>query len=119
MPLALGLDPDAAAMDLDDALDDGEADAGALGTGLQTLEEAEDLLLELGIDADAVVAHVEDPGAGVLPAADLDSGLGLVAHELDRVLHQVMHHLEEPRAIVVDCRQVGGDLHLDVPLHDP
>ena len=44
-------------MDLDDALDQRQADAGALGLGVEPLEELEDLLLVLRLDADAVVSQ--------------------------------------------------------------
>ena len=50
-------------MALDDLLDDGESHAGAaaeLVAGVQAFEDAEDGLVVLFGDADAVVAHVED-----------------------------------------------------------
>ena len=68
----LGLDPDAPAVALDDLLADRQADAGArvLVPAVQALEDDEDALEVLRVDADAVVAHREDPLAAVLRAAE-------------------------------------------------
>src|SRR4029453_7216320 len=57
---AIGLDPHLAAVRLDDALHEGEADAGALVLRIEAVEEAEHLLAETRLDAAAVVAHEED-----------------------------------------------------------
>src|SRR5690606_15003341 len=56
-----GLHPDAAAVALDDLSTDGQADAGArvFGAGVQALEDLEDPVLVLGVDADPVVAYRE------------------------------------------------------------
>ena len=61
----LGLDPDAPAVALDDLLADRQADAGArvLVAAVQPLEDDEDPLDVLRLDADAVVAHREEPGS--------------------------------------------------------
>ena len=56
-----GLDPGAAALRLDDLLDERETDAGALDlvARLERLEDAPDPVVELGRDAGAVVADRE------------------------------------------------------------
>ena len=59
MSPSFGLDPDLAAVDLDDASYEGEPDAGALVLVIEALEEREDLLLILRLDPAAVVAHEE------------------------------------------------------------
>jgi hypothetical protein len=59
---------DRAQVALDDLAAGGEADAGAfiLGAAVQALEDHEDLLLELLLEADAVVGDFDDDG-GALP----------------------------------------------------
>ena len=69
---AFRLDPDLAAVDLDDALHEREADARALDARVQPLEQAEHPLLVLRVDPDAVVAHEPDRPARVGPRADHD-----------------------------------------------
>ena len=62
-PARLRFGPDAAAVSLDDLLAGRQADAGA-GVRVpivQSLEDDEDSLRVLGVDADAVVADGEDP----------------------------------------------------------
>ena len=62
--VGLALDPDPAAVGLDDLLADGEPGAGAFVflAGVEAAEELEDLGVELGLDADPVVADGEgDP----------------------------------------------------------
>ena len=62
----LRLDPDPAAVALDDFLADRQADAGAgiLVAGVQALEDQEDAFGVLRVDADAVVADGEEPCVG-------------------------------------------------------
>src|SRR4051812_36585838 len=59
----LRLDPDPAAVALDDLAAERQADAGAgvLVAGVQALEHAEDALVVLGRDADAVVGDADLP----------------------------------------------------------
>src|SRR5580692_1132110 len=58
-----GLQPDPAAMALDDLAHEGQPDAGSLLVvvlDVEPLEDPENLLVEFRGDADAVVLHVED-----------------------------------------------------------
>src|SRR5947209_3622298 len=60
----LGFEPDAGAVALDNLLDEGEPNpsTGFLSSDrvVKPLEDSENLLMELGFDADAVVLDVED-----------------------------------------------------------
>ena len=58
-----GLDPDTAAMELDDFFADGQADAGAgvFAAGVEALEYDEDAVEGFRVDADAVVLDRESP----------------------------------------------------------
>src|SRR6267142_6521802 len=59
----VGFDPDFSAVTFDDALADGQADASAAAGGFRALEDLEDSVLVMGVDADAVVADGEGPEA--------------------------------------------------------
>src|SRR5919106_1124266 len=65
---SLGLHPDPPTMALDDFLGDRQTDAGAgiLVSAMQALEDQEDPLGKLRLDADAVVPHPQEP---ILPPA--------------------------------------------------
>src|SRR5262249_53284514 len=102
-----GIDPDPAAVHLDDLLDDGQAYAGAaaeLVAIVQALEQAEHALAIFLVDADAVVAHVERRRRAGLVAADLDRGPGLVV-VLDRVGDEIAEQLGDAHAIAAQPRQ--------------
>src|ERR1043165_9905826 len=98
--------PDAAAVALDDFLADGEPDAGAriLAHGVQPLEEHEDALEVLRLDADAVVGHRDAPLARLLRRRDVDARHG-AATELERVAHQVLEELRELHLVRLDGGQ--------------
>src|SRR6202008_3231581 len=103
---------DAAAVALDDLLDDGEArtrPAPELVPPVEALEDAEDGLVVLGRDADAVVPHVEDGRSAVapVPGADLDPLLRLVV-VLDGVGDEVVEHLAHPHPVAPDARAPPG-----------
>src|SRR5262245_59607246 len=68
-----GVRPDPAAMAMDDALHDGQADACALEVlrPMQTLEDSEELVRILHVEPGSVVAHVEDVVAVLAPTADV------------------------------------------------
>ena len=58
---------------LDDLLHDGQTHAGALDRHvLETLEDLEDLVVIVGVDAKAVVAHVDLEDVATVDGADLD-----------------------------------------------
>src|SRR3954452_25050731 len=73
---AVDLDP--AAVEFDEALDQGQAEAGAglAGLGIGALEAAEDTLLIAGRDADAGIGHRQDEGAADAFGRDQDSAAG-------------------------------------------
>src|SRR5579884_527116 len=103
----LGLGPDAAAVALDDLAADGQADAGAgvLLLRVQPLEDDEDALQVLRVDADAVVTNPEQPLAAPRRAAgaDVDHRPGGAA-ELQRVADQVLEQLHQLRRVALDAR---------------
>src|SRR5690349_20806382 len=70
----LGLEPGGASVTFDDLADHREADPGALDlvAALEGLEQAPDLVGELGGDADAVVGDAELPAPAAAPGADRD-----------------------------------------------
>ncbi len=90
LTLAFRLDPDPAPVHLDDAPGQGQADPGPLDVQIQPIEQAEDVLMIAGVDADAVVAHPAQHLAALPPGADLDARCGLLAHEVDGVVEQVL-----------------------------
>src|SRR5690606_13835239 len=109
--LGLGVQPDPAAVELHDLLAHRQSDAGAavLVPGAQPLEDDEDPLGVLRVDADAVVGAAEDPLVALAPGADVHPGVALAA-ELDRVAHQVEEDLGEQGAVALDGGQVlAGD----------
>ena len=57
---AVTFEPDPAAVDFDDALDEGEPNTGTFGFGIQFVEEAEDAFVICGGDADAVIFDEEN-----------------------------------------------------------
>ena len=82
-------------------------------------KRVKNLLVVLGLDADAVVPHVADRPLGVFAYPDLDPRVGLVAHVLGGVLEQVLEHLQEAGAVAEDHRQIGRDVDLDPALEEP
>src|SRR5262249_38270492 len=89
------VEPDAAAVGLDEAAADREADSGSAGaTGhraVDAIEAIEDALGVLGRDADAVIADAEGDRAAVGGGVE-DDPAG-VRRVLDGVLDQVAQHL--------------------------
>src|SRR6267142_4621816 len=69
----VGFDPDFSAVTFDNALADGQADADAAAGGFCALEDLEDSVLMMRVDADAVVADGECPGARALDGGDVDA----------------------------------------------
>ena len=93
LPESLGLDPDFAAVCLDDALDQRQTDARSFALRIQFVEQAENLVLILCFDAHAVVMHVEHRPRFSLPYPDLDPGLRLLTGELAGVVQQVLYDI--------------------------
>src|SRR6185369_10218746 len=102
------LDPDPAAMHLDDSLDDGEADACPLAPGLQFIEEAKYLIVIFRRNADTIVPDKEN-GFFIFAAqlADLDQRRRLTAHEFGGIIEQVLQHFAETLTISINGRQIG------------
>ena len=105
---------DAAAVALDDALGDGQAEAEAAvaaGDGvLDLLEGQEHLAQGRGVDADAGVDHLDDhPGALV---AGPQGDAAPLAGELDGVLHQVPERLGQPRRVGAHGGHQGREVQL-------
>src|SRR5438874_8229547 len=89
-------DPDAPPVALDHLLADGKADAGAgvLTHGMQPLEQHEDALEVLRLDADAVVGDRDTPLGVFLHRRDMDARRRLTA-ELERVADEVLEKLRQ------------------------
>src|SRR3990172_2597332 len=107
-----GLDPDPAAMALDDLLADGEADAGArvLGARVQPPEDDEDPFPVLRVDADPVVAHREEPLLLARQAGDVDRGSLVGPAELDGVSDEILEHLREAGGVHAEgWERAAGD----------
>ena len=104
--LTSGFDPDASAMHLDDALDQGQANPCPVALWLQAFEETEDLLVIPWVDSHTVVAHIVDRFFLFLSEANLNARGRLGPHKLDGVVHEVLQHLQEPGAVSHDHGQV-------------
>src|SRR5258707_2457803 len=91
----LRLHPDAAAVSLDDTLGDDQAHArpGILSGRVKPFEYLEDPRGVLRLDADAVIAHREHPGAPALVGPDVNHRPCAGNAELDGVRNQVLQHL--------------------------
>src|SRR5262249_15114993 len=91
----LALRPDAPAMSTDDALDDGQAHAGAgkVLAPVQSLEYAEKLFRVAHVEARAVVDDLEDRLAILETAEDLHLGRGPLGAVLERVADEVRPNL--------------------------
>src|SRR4030095_1250490 len=110
--LASGFDPDASAMHLDDALDQGQANPCAVALWLQPFEETKDLLMIPWVNPHTVVLHIVDRFFLFLSTANLDPRGRLRPHKLDGVVHEVLQHLQEPGAISHDHGQVRRNMDL-------
>src|SRR3954447_22773182 len=79
--LAFAFRPDVAAMALDDALDDGEANAGAgkLLRGMQPLENPKQPVFPFHIEAFAIVADEKNPLAFFLDRIKFSEAFGFLA----------------------------------------
>ena len=104
--------PDPSAVLVDDALADGQPDAGArvVLLAVQALERLEDALGMLEVHADAVVAHREAPAAVVALGEDAHARSFLTG-ELHRVPDEVLKDAREVRAVREHDRELA-DGHL-------
>jgi len=94
----------------DDAADVGEADAGALefGVGVKTLEDAEEFGGVFHVEADAVVADVEDMFGGIYTlgdGADFDERMEGAGGVFDGVFDEVGPDLAEHGGVGADGGQ--------------
>src|SRR5690606_525351 len=108
------LGPDAAAVPLDDAADDGQADTGALVAvpAVQALEGGEYLLGMARVEADAIVLDPQLPARG-LAQADRRGGdphlrRPLRRAELQGIGHQVLQQLPDLGRVGLQARQGTG-----------
>src|SRR5208282_1179413 len=88
---SLGLDPDLSATVLDDLLADGQTDSVAriFGPGVQTLEDDKNMFCVLRVNADAVIAHAEQPLRARLLRAH-GNFRRIFPVELDRIPDQIL-----------------------------
>src|SRR5579871_465818 len=104
----LRLYPDPAAIALDDALANSQADAGAgILMPVQALEYAENLPGVAGLDSDSVVLHRE------LPVPVLGSGIDqnlrrLAGSVLQGVAHQILKQLHQTNLMGVNHGQLAN-----------
>src|SRR5690606_33282866 len=114
----LALDPDAAAVRLDDALGDGEAEADAAAARVAGLPEAVEEVRELiGRDAGPGVADLEAHLVAI--AFDVDAHAPAFGRELDGVADEVAERLEQAVAVDADSGRLGlvaAQLELERPL---
>src|SRR6185437_14620205 len=113
----LGLEPDFAAVTLDDFLHEGQADAGAFFrflAGLEPLEDAEDFLVEFGLNAQPVVSHEKHFFADASvrcgfgrQISDLDGRFGLVV-VFDRVGDEIAEQFGNPSLVAGDDGELFG-----------
>src|SRR5690242_20838900 len=91
----LAVRPDTAAVPLDDALRQGQPDAGALELvgAMQPLKHAEQLVDVAHVEPHPVVPHEVDDRLSLAPRPDLDLRIGTAASELEGVADQVREHL--------------------------
>src|SRR5579872_2250022 len=95
-----GIQPDTAAEVLDDLAAHGQADAGTrVGAALvEALEQPEDPLRVLAVDADAMIGDGEPPVGTIAGGPDHDPWFGAAA-ELDRVAQEVLEHGDQQRKL--------------------
>src|SRR5947209_2114816 len=96
-PARFRFGPDAPAVALDHLFADGQPDARTrvLLAVVQALEDQENALGVLRLDADAVVAHPKEPVTVLAAGADVDPGRLAVLAELDGVAEQVLEQLQQ------------------------
>ena len=105
-------------MAFDDALDVGESNASAFEFSgvVQSLDDAEELVLILRIKSRAIVAHKKsDPSAVLRPGAmetDFDYSKRTLLRELKGVAKEIHQRQAEQRPVTFDHRQIR-DLPLD------
>src|SRR5882757_10215547 len=98
---SLGVQPDSPAVVLDDPLGQRQSYAGARIRALpvQPLEDDEDLVGELRLDADPVVRDADPPAHLVAGGVNPHLGRAVRAAELHRVADQVGHQLAQQRRV--------------------
>ncbi len=101
---------DVAAMHLDEALDDAKADAEtalrAIERAIALHEEIEYARLQLGRDADAIVADRDQRAAAVFAHFEMDLAAAIAV--LHRIGQHVRDALHETRRIAVDAQRALG-----------
>ena len=106
-------DPDFSAGGFDDFFDDGEADAGAFGIGLETLEDVEDFIVIFFGNAGAFIGHDDlDSILGIFDF-DMDYGVGAIAGVFEGVDEEVVDDLSEAFGVGHDDGEIFGDLDGD------
>ena len=93
----LGFDPDPPIILLHDPFADGKSNAGPgiFVICVQAFEEAKDVLLVFGRDADAVIAYGESPLSDLAISSDAHDWLLLPVPILDRIPYKVLEQLLE------------------------
>ena len=111
--IGVGLHGDLAAVHLDDAVRDGEAEARPLADLLGREERAEQLVQVLRRDAHALVLHGDDDV--LLGAVQRDGDGAAVGHRVLGVGEQVGEHLDDLVAVELGrgVVEVVDDLHRD------
>src|SRR5262249_55917984 len=119
-PAIAVLDVDPAVVFFHDARAHREAQARAALAFFGRVERVEDLVANVGRDADAGVPDREaderllgatfEPGPRAAHHSGFDRELTAVGHRLHRVQHEINHHLLQAIAVARDARQPFGAL---------
>lgn len=107
--------PDVSVVALENALDDGQADAapGQVGLVVQALEDAEKSLVIGHVEANAIVIKIKDfPVIGLI-SSETNPGRVVRSGKLPRVLKEMLERKLEQGAIA-EGREVGHDGDFDV-----
>src|SRR5512141_1854123 len=108
-------------MNFDNAFCQGKPDPIPICAGIQFIEQAKDAILELRIDPNAVIPDKENwiPIARRALLTNLDKGIRLIAHELGRIIDQILQNLEQARAIAIELGKIAVNMDADVPAVEP
>ncbi len=113
---AAALEPGPTAVRFGDLLDDGESNSGArspIPRRPETLECLEYLLVILGVDSAAGIAHGDVADISFLEDRNRDARSLAGPHVIDRVSDQIRENLVEPGAIAKNERGIMRKLQFD------
>jgi len=84
----LTLDPDSATVEFDDPFDQGKAHACPFAMSIQLVEQTKDIFMELLLDANPVISHVQDRHTLLESLlANLNGWRFLIAHKFAGIIN--------------------------------